>query len=82
MFRERPAETDQERIEDLIHIYIDGAFDRRELLKRIARYTGSVAALRGFLRPPLRIAARHAGTDVSDVRVTVAALYERRFFCE
>ena len=44
MYRERPAETDQEHIEDLIHLYIDGAFDRRELLKRVARYTGTIAA--------------------------------------
>ncbi len=44
MYRERPAETDQEHIEDLIHLYVDGAFDRRELVKRIAVYTGSVAA--------------------------------------
>jgi carboxymethylenebutenolidase len=44
VYRERPAENDQEHIEDLIHLYIDGAFDRRELLKRVAIYTGSVAA--------------------------------------
>jgi len=42
MYRESPAENDQEHIEDLIHLYIDGAFDRRELLKRVAIYTGSV----------------------------------------
>ena len=29
MYRERPAENDQEHIEDLIHLYIDGAFDRQ-----------------------------------------------------
>jgi len=44
MYRERPAETDQERIEDLVHLYIDGAFDRRELLTRVATYTGTIAA--------------------------------------
>src|SRR5262249_19528666 len=44
MYRDRPAETDQEQIEDLIHLYIDGAFDRRELVKRVAVYTGSIAA--------------------------------------
>src|SRR5215831_1483296 len=44
MYRDGPAETDHEHIEDLIHLYIDGAFDRRELLKRVAVYTGSVAA--------------------------------------
>jgi carboxymethylenebutenolidase len=44
MYRDRPAETDQEHIEDLVHLYIDGAFDRRELLSRVATYTGSIAA--------------------------------------
>ena len=44
MYRERPAENEQEHIEDLVHLYIDGAFDRRELLKRVAVYTGSIAA--------------------------------------
>jgi carboxymethylenebutenolidase len=44
MYRERPAENDQEHIEDLVHLYIDGAFDRRELLSRVATYTGSIAA--------------------------------------
>lgn len=39
MYRERPAETDKEHIEDLIHLYVDGALDRRELLTRIAAYT-------------------------------------------
>ena len=44
MYRDGPPENDKERIEDLIHLYIDGAFDRRELLKRVAVYTGSIAA--------------------------------------
>jgi carboxymethylenebutenolidase len=44
VYRDRPAETKQEQIEDLIHLYVDGAFDRRELLQRVAVYTGSVAA--------------------------------------
>jgi carboxymethylenebutenolidase len=44
MYREGPAQTNQEHIEDLVHLYIDGAFDRRELLKRVAVYTGSIAA--------------------------------------
>jgi carboxymethylenebutenolidase len=31
-------------IEELIHLYVDGAFRRRELMRRLARYTGGVAA--------------------------------------
>jgi carboxymethylenebutenolidase len=35
---------DRSRIEDLAHLYVDGAFDRRELLRRVAAVTGSLAA--------------------------------------
>jgi carboxymethylenebutenolidase len=39
-------------IDSLVHLWVDGAFNRRELVKRVARYTGSVtaalAALRGY----------------------------------
>jgi carboxymethylenebutenolidase len=31
-------------IEELVHLYIDGAFNRRELVRRVAGHTGSVAA--------------------------------------
>jgi carboxymethylenebutenolidase len=31
-------------IEELAHLYVDGAFDRRELIKRVARLTGGLAA--------------------------------------
>jgi carboxymethylenebutenolidase len=30
-------------VEDLVHLYVDGAFDRRELLRRVAKITGSAA---------------------------------------
>src|SRR5215813_2784921 len=53
MYRERAAETNQEHIEDLIHLYIDGAFDRRELLKRVAVYTGSAAAAVAAVGPEI-----------------------------
>jgi carboxymethylenebutenolidase len=53
MYRERPAETNEEHVEDLIHLYIDGAFDRRELLKRVAIYTGSVAAAVAAVGPEI-----------------------------
>ena len=53
MYRERPAENDSEHIEDLIHLYIDGAFDRRELLTRVAAYTGSVAAAIAVVGPEI-----------------------------
>ena len=39
-------------IDELVHLYVDGAFDRRELVQRVIRVTGSLgaalAALSGF----------------------------------
>jgi carboxymethylenebutenolidase len=39
-------------IESLVHLWVDGAFNRRELVKRVAQYTGSLgtalATLRGY----------------------------------
>jgi carboxymethylenebutenolidase len=35
---------DRSHIEELAHLYVDGAFDRRELLRRVAAVTGSLAA--------------------------------------
>lgn len=34
----------QSPIEKLVHLYVDGAFNRRELIQRVAAHTGSVAA--------------------------------------
>lgn len=31
-------------IDSLVHLYVDGAFGRRELIRRVAKYTGSLAA--------------------------------------
>jgi carboxymethylenebutenolidase len=32
-------------IDSLVHLYVDGAFNRRELIRRVAKHTGSAAAL-------------------------------------
>src|SRR5262249_5827623 len=37
-------EDDQKPIDSLVHLYVDGAFNRRELIRRVATHTGSVAA--------------------------------------
>ena len=37
-------DENQSPIEKLIHLYVDGAFSRRELIRRVALHTGSVAA--------------------------------------
>src|SRR5687768_17874121 len=45
-------EENQSPIDSLVHLYVDGAFSRRELVRRVAKHTGSVAAamvtLRGY----------------------------------
>lgn len=35
---------DKSTIAQLVHLYVDGAFSRRDLVKRVAKHTGSVAA--------------------------------------
>jgi len=37
-------------IESLVHLWVDGAFSRRELIKRVAKHTGSIAAALALLR--------------------------------
>ena len=37
-------QNDRSHIEELAHLHVDGAFDRRELLRRVACVTGSLAA--------------------------------------
>lgn len=41
-------ETD--RVSSLVHLYVDGAFSRRELMARLTRHTGSVAAAAAVLQ--------------------------------
>lgn len=70
MYRDRPAETDQEHVEDLIHLYIDGAFDRRELLKRVAIYTGSVAAAIAAVGPEIMAQTGPPAVPPANARVS------------
>src|SRR5262249_2521611 len=37
-------DENQDPIAKLVHLYVDGAFNRRELIQRVAGYTGSMAA--------------------------------------
>ena len=45
-------DENQGPIDSLVHLYVDGAFNRRELVRRVAKHTGSfaaaVAALSGY----------------------------------
>jgi carboxymethylenebutenolidase len=37
-------------IDSLVHLYVDGAFNRRELIRRVAKHTGSAAAALAVLK--------------------------------
>ena len=60
-------------IDELVHLYVDGAFDRRELVQRVIRVTGSltaaVAALAGFEE----LRAQAPSACPADVRVPADA---------
>jgi carboxymethylenebutenolidase len=79
MYRERPPENDQERIEDLVHLYIDGAFDRRELLTRVAAYTGSIAAAMVAVGPEIMAQAPPPATPPANISVPEDA-YDIQWF--
>ncbi|MDQ6758955.1 MAG: dienelactone hydrolase family protein [Acidobacteriota bacterium] len=59
-------------VDSLVHLYVDGAFNRRELVRRVAKYTGSMAAaltaLRGY-----DVFAQAATACPADVRVPEGA---------
>lgn len=58
----------KDRISDLIHLYVDGAFNRRELIKRLTQCTGSVAASIAVLESQGLLEAQSAGC-LSSVQV-------------
>ena len=37
-------ENSKNPVDQLVHLYEDGAFNRRDLIRRVAKYTGSVAS--------------------------------------
>src|SRR5713101_8855842 len=48
--------NDKNPIEELVHLYVDGAFSRRELMERVSKYTG------GFAAAALALSALGVGT--------------------
>jgi hypothetical protein len=44
-------DDNQGPIDNLVHLYVDGAFNRRELIRRVAGHTGSVAAAMTVRKP-------------------------------
>jgi carboxymethylenebutenolidase len=59
---------DNERIASLIHLHEDGAINRRDLIRKLARYTGSVAAAMAVLEST-GLAQVPSTTCSGDVRV-------------
>jgi len=65
-------EENQGPVDNLVHLYVDGAFNRRELVKRVAAHTGSVAAALAALRG-YDVFAQTATPCPADVRVPADA---------
>ena len=56
-------------IDGLVHLYVDGAFSRRELIQRVAAHTGSVAAAITVLAGYSTLSAQSVSTCNADASV-------------
>jgi carboxymethylenebutenolidase len=63
---------DDSPIGSLVHLYFDGAFSRRELVRRVAGYTGGIAAAAALLAN-MGVAEAQQLSCASDVRVPADA---------
>ncbi len=61
----------REEIEELVHLYVDGAFSRRDLFQRVAGVTGGAAAATLALEAllPSHVSAQEVASCPEDVRV-------------
>jgi carboxymethylenebutenolidase len=57
-------------IKNLIHLYEDGAFNRRELITRLTKYTGSIAAATALVESTGLAQSPPAAGCLTDVRVS------------
>jgi carboxymethylenebutenolidase len=60
--------TKEEKIEGLIHLYVDGGMNRRDLIRRLARLTGGAASAAAVLETA-GLAQTPAPAPADDVRV-------------
>lgn len=60
-------------IEKLVHLYVDGAFNRRELIQRVASHTGSIAAAIAALAGFSEVQAQTTSTCSADASVPADA---------
>lgn len=44
MYEDKAPSSPREHVDSLVHLYVDGALSRRDLVRRLAGYTGSLAA--------------------------------------
>lgn len=63
-----PPRTKEEKIESLIHLYIDGGMNRRDLIRRLGRLAGGAAAAAAVLETA-GLAQTPAPAPADDVRV-------------
>ncbi len=67
-------ENTKDPVEQLVHLYEDGAFNRRELVRRLAGYTGSLASA-AALADAMAVPAQAQQACPDDVRVPDNASY-------
>lgn len=58
-------------IDQLVHLYVDGAFNRRELVKRVVQKTGSLAAAMGVLAGYEELQAAEPSPEEEKARAAV-----------
>lgn len=66
-------EKEKDPVNELVHLYVDGAFDRRELISRVTKLFGSGAAATVALGSYSEIMAQTPSACPADVRVPLDA---------
>jgi len=66
-------ENEQDPVHELVHLYVDGAFDRRELISRVTRLFGSGAAAAAALGGYSEVMAQTPSACPANIRVPLDA---------
>lgn len=66
-------ENEKDAVHELVHLYVDGAFDRRELMTRVTKLFGSGAAAAAALGSYSEVMAQTPAACPADVRVPLDA---------
>jgi carboxymethylenebutenolidase len=66
-------DNEQDPVHELVHLYVDGAFDRRELLTRVTKLFGSGAAATAALGGYSELMAQTPSACPADVKVPIDA---------